>query len=31
MLLELHVRNLALLARADVDFGDGLERRTGEP
>ena len=30
MLLELHVRNLALIERADVEFGDGLEILTGE-
>ena len=34
MLLELHVRNLALIERADVEFGDGLniltERREPE-
>ena len=29
MLLELHVRNLALIERADVEFGDGLEILTG--
>ncbi|MCI8660328.1 MAG: DNA repair protein RecN [Lachnospiraceae bacterium] len=30
MLLELHVRNLALIERADVEFGDGLNILTGE-
>lgn len=30
MLLELHVKNLALIERADVEFGDGLEILTGE-
>ena len=30
MLLELHVRNLALIERADMEFGDGLEILTGE-
>lgn len=30
MLLELHVRNLALIERADVEFGGGLEILTGE-
>ena len=31
MLLELHVRNLALIERADVEFGQGLNILTGEP
>ena len=30
MLLELHVRNLALIERADVEFGEGLNILTGE-
>jgi len=30
MLLELHVRNLALIEQADVEFGDGLNILTGE-
>ena len=30
MLLELHVRNLALIERADVEFGQGLNILTGE-
>ena len=30
MLLELHVRNLALIERADVEFGAGLNILTGE-
>lgn len=30
MLLELHVKNLALIERADVEFGDGLNILTGE-
>ena len=30
MLLELHVRNLALIEKADVEFGDGLNILTGE-
>jgi DNA repair protein RecN (Recombination protein N) len=30
MLLELHVRNLALIEQADVEFGDGLNIMTGE-
>lgn len=30
MLLELHVRNLALIERADVEFGPGLNILTGE-
>lgn len=30
MLLELHVRNLALIERADVEFGEGLNIMTGE-
>ena len=30
MLLELHVRNLALIERADVEFGRGLNILTGE-
>ena len=30
MLLELHVKNLALLERADVEFGEGLNILTGE-
>lgn len=30
MLLELHVKNLALIERADVEFGEGLNILTGE-
>ena len=30
MLLELHVKNLALIEQADVEFGDGLNILTGE-
>ena len=30
MLLELHVKNLALIERADVEFGQGLNILTGE-
>lgn len=30
MLLELHVRNLALIEKADVEFGEGLNILTGE-
>ena len=30
MLLELHVRNLALIERADLEFGEGLNILTGE-
>lgn len=30
MLLELHVKNLALVERADVEFGEGLNILTGE-
>ena len=30
MLLELHVRNLALIEKADVEFGPGLNILTGE-
>lgn len=30
MLLELHVKNLALIEKADVEFGDGLNILTGE-
>lgn len=30
MLLELHVRNLALIEQADVEFGEGLNILTGE-
>jgi DNA repair protein RecN (Recombination protein N) len=30
MLLELHVRNLALIEQADVEFGEGLNIMTGE-
>ena len=30
MLLELHVKNLALIERADVEFGSGLNILTGE-
>ncbi|MCD8083932.1 MAG: DNA repair protein RecN [Clostridiales bacterium] len=30
MLLELHVRNLALIEQADMEFGDGLNILTGE-
>ena len=30
MLLELHVKNLALIERAYVEFGDGLNILTGE-
>ncbi len=30
MLLELHVKNLALIEQADVEFGDGLNIMTGE-
>ena len=30
MLMELHVKNLALIEQADVEFGDGLNILTGE-
>ena len=30
MLLELHVKNLALIEKADVEFGEGLNILTGE-
>ena len=30
MLLDLHVKNLALIERADIEFGDGLNILTGE-
>ena len=30
MLLELHVKNLALIEAADVEFGEGLNILTGE-
>ena len=30
MLLELHVKNLALIEQADVELGDGLNILTGE-
>ena len=30
MLLEPHVKNLALVERADVEFGEGLNILTGE-
>ena len=30
MLLELHVRNLALIEQADVEFSEGLNIMTGE-
>ncbi len=30
MLLELHVKNLALIEQADVEFGEGLDILTGE-
>lgn len=29
MLLELHVRNLALIEKADVEFGEGAEHTHG--
>ena len=31
MLLNLHVKNMALIRELDIDFGKGLNILTGEP